>query len=239
MLMIQGGRQRQCDGLGRRDFLAIGGLSFGAAGFSLGGLLRAEAATPGTRPGHKALINVFLGGGPPHQDLFDLKPDAPSEVRGEFKPIATNVSGIQISEVFPRLATRMDKCAIIRSVVGCDGDHSSFQTNTGWNPASLRTLGGRPSIGAAVAKLHGPVDKAVPPFVGLAAKTAHGPWSDSGTAGFLGPSHGPFKPDGPDMANMQLKDLSLDRLSDRQRLLASVDRLRRDVDSSGTLAGMD
>ncbi len=103
MLMIQGGRQRQCDGLGRRDFLAIGGLSFGAAGFSLGGLLRAEAATPGTRPGHKALINVFLGGGPPHQDLFDLKPDAPSEVRGEFRPIATNVAGIQISEVFPRL----------------------------------------------------------------------------------------------------------------------------------------
>jgi len=239
MLMIRGGRHRQCDGLGRRDFLAIGGLSFGSAGLSLAGLLRAEAQAPGSRPGHKALINVFLGGGPPHQDLFDLKPDAPSEVRGEFKPIATNVPGIEISEVFPRLATRMDKCAIIRSVVGCDGDHSSFQTNTGWNPASLRTLGGRPSIGAAVAKLHGPVDKAVPPFVGLAAKTAHGPWSDSGTAGFLGPAYGPFKPDGPDMANMQLKDLSLDRLSDRQRLLASVDRLRRDVDSSGTLAGMD
>jgi len=239
MLMIQGGRQRQCDGLGRRDFLAIGGLSFGAAGFSLGGLLRAEAATPGTRPGHKALINVFLGGGPPHQDLFDLKPDAPSEVRGEFKPIATNVAGIQISEVFPRLATRMDKCAIIRSIVGCDGDHSAFQTNTGWTPANLRTLGGRPSIGAAVSRLRGPVDQAVPPFVGLAAKTQHGPWSDSGTAGFLGPAHGPFKPDGQGMANMQLKELSLERLSDRKQLLASVDRLRRDVDSSGTLSGMD
>ena len=239
MLMIQGGRQRQCDGLRRRDFLAIGGLSFGAAGFSLGGLLRAEAVTPGSRPGHKALINVFLGGGPPHQDLFDLKPDAPSEVRGEFKPISTNVAGIEISEVFPRLATRMDKCAIIRSIVGCDGDHSSFQTNTGWNPASLRTLGGRPSIGAAVSKLRGPVDQAVPPFVGLAAKTQHGPWSDSGTAGFLGPAHGPFKPDGPGMANMQLKDLSLERLADRKQLLAAVDRLRRDVDASGTLSGMD
>ena len=160
-------------------------------------------------------------------------------MRGEFKPISTNVAGIEISEVFPRLATRMDKCAIIRSIVGCDGDHSSFQTNTGWNPASLRTLGGRPSIGAAVSKLRGPVDQAVPPFVGLAAKTQHGPWSDSGTAGFLGPAHGPFKPDGPGMANMQLKDLSLERLADRKQLLAAVDRLRRDVDASGTLSGMD
>ena len=105
--------------------------------------------------------------------------------------------------------------------------------------SSLRTLGGRPSIGAAVAKLHGPVDRAVPPFVGLAAKTAHGPWSDSGTAGFLGPAYGAFKPDGPDMANMQLKELSLERLSDRKGLLTAIDTLRRDVDSSGTLEGMD
>ncbi|MFM7078068.1 MAG: DUF1501 domain-containing protein [Planctomycetaceae bacterium] len=242
MLMIRGGRQRFCDGMNRRDFLAVGGLSFGAGGLSLGGLFRAQAsaATAGASGlGHKAVINVFLGGGPPHQDMWDLKPDAPSEVRGEFSPIATNVPGIQICEVFPRLAARMDKCAIIRSIVGCDGDHSAFQTNTGWTPANLRTLGGRLSIGAAVSRLRGPVDQAVPPFVGLAAKTQHGPWSDSGTAGFLGPAHGPFKPDGQGMANMQLKELSLERLSDRKQLLASVDRLRRDVDSSGTLSGMD
>ena len=240
MLTIRGGRQRFCDGVSRRDFLAIGGLSFGSGGLSLGNLLRAEAAVGHpSRLGHKAVINVFLGGGPPHQDLWDLKPDAPSEVRGEFKPIATNVPGIQIGEVFPRLATRMDKVAVIRSIVGCDGAHASFQTNTGWTEASLRTLGGRPSIGAAIAKIQGPVDKAVPPFVGLAAKTQHGPWSDSGTAGFLGPAFGAFKPDGPDMANMQLKDMSLERLSDRKQLLSSMDRLRRDADASGTIAGMD
>ncbi|MFM8891954.1 MAG: DUF1501 domain-containing protein, partial [Planctomycetia bacterium] len=233
-----------CDRASRRHFLRIGALApVGAGGLSLGGLFKAQAASAatvgGSGLGHKAVINVFLGGGPPHQDMWDLKPDAPSEVRGEFSPIATNVPGIQICEVFPRLAARMDKCAIIRSIVGCDGAHAAFQTNTGWTEASLRTLGGRPSLGAAVAKIHGPVDRAVPPFVGLAAKTQHGPWSDSGTAGFLGPAYGAFKPDGPDMANMQLKEMSLERLADRKGLLSAIDTLRRDVDSSGTLQGMD
>ena len=239
MLTIRGGRQRYCDGVSRRDFLAIGGLSFGAAGLSLGGVLRADAAQGNSSQRHKSLINIFLGGGPPHQDMWDLKPDAPSEVRGEFKPIDTNVPGMQICEVVPRLASRADKCAIIRSVVGCDGAHAAFQTNTGWTEASLRSLGGRPSLGSAVAKIQGPVDKSVPPFVGLAAKTAHGPWSDSGAAGFLGPAYGAFKPDGPDMANMQLKDVSLERLADRRQLLSGVDRLRRDADASGIMGGMD
>ncbi|MFM8282503.1 MAG: DUF1501 domain-containing protein [Planctomycetaceae bacterium] len=241
MLTIRGGGGRFCDGVRRRDFLAIGGLSFGAGGLSLAGVLRAEAAHPGgsSRLRHKAVINVFLAGGPPHQDLFDLKTDAPSEVRGEFAPIATNVPGIRIGEVFPRLAARADKLAIIRSVVGCEGDHAAYQTNTGWPAANLRTLGGRPSLGAAVARLAGPVDPSVPPFVGLAEKTSHRPWSDSGTPGFLGPAYGPFRPDGPDRDNMTLKDMSLDRLGDRRRLLAAVDRLRRDADASGTIAGMD
>ncbi|NBV47226.1 MAG: DUF1501 domain-containing protein, partial [Planctomycetia bacterium] len=138
MLTIRGGGGRFCDGVSRRDFLAIGGLSFGAGGLSLAGVMRAQAAAP-TRSGlgHKAVINVFLGGGPPHQDLFDLKPDAPSEVRGEFAPIATSVPGIQICEVFPRLARRTDKLAIIRSVVGCEGAHAAYQTNTGWPESSL------------------------------------------------------------------------------------------------------
>jgi hypothetical protein len=241
MLMIRGGGGRFCDGVRRRDFLAIGGLSFGAGGLSLAGVLRAQAAqNPGpSGNSHKAVINVFLGGGPPHQDMFDLKPDAPSEIRGEFAPIATNVPGIQICEVFPRLAARADKLAIIRSVVGCEGAHAAYQTNTGWPEANLRTLGGRPSLGSAVARLVGPVDPSVPPFVGLAEKTSHRPWSDSGTPGFLGPAYGPFKPDGPDRDNMTLKDLSLERLGDRRRLLASVDRLRREADASGTIAGMD
>lgn len=232
---------RACDGTSRRQFLSIGGLSFGAGGLSLAGLLRAEAATSsGASPArHKAVINVFLAGGPPHQDLWDLKPEAPSEVRGEFRPIGTNVPGIEICEVFPRLAARMDRCAIIRSVVGCEGAHAGFQCMTGWPQASLRSIGGRPAMGSAVAKLQGPIDPSVPPFVGLAARTQHLPWSDAGTPGFLGPAYSPFKPDGPDLENMTLRSMSLERLADRRSLLASIDRLRRETDASGIMEGMD
>jgi len=242
MLTIFSGGQRMCDGVSRRQFLTIGGLTCGAGGLSLGGLLRAEdavAKTGGKPARHKALINVFLGGGPPHQDMWDLKPDAPSEIRGEFKPISTNVAGIQICEVFPRLAARMDRCAIIRSVVGCEGAHAGYQCMTGWPESNLKSLGGRPSMGASIAKLYGPVDRAVPPFVGLAAKTSHMPWSDSGTAGFLGPAYSPFKPEGPDRDNMTLKGMPLDRLADRRRLLTSLDKLRRDADATGIMEGMD
>ena len=246
MLTIRGAGsgRRFCDGLSRRDFLAIGGLSWGAGGLSLAGLWRAEQAQAAPAPGdkvprHKSVINIFLAGGPPHQDLWDLKTEAPSEIRGEFKPIQTNVPGIQICEVFPLLAQRIDSCAIIRSVVGCELAHDAVQCMTGWPAASLRSIGGRPSLGAAVARIQGPTDPAVPPFVGLTAKTQHPPWADPGQPGFLGPAHGAFRPDGPDLDNMLLKDLSLERLADRRTLLSSVDRLRRDADASGIMAGMD
>jgi hypothetical protein len=243
MLTLYGQAGRWCDGVSRRGFLTIGGLSVGGTALPLAGILRAEesAAVAGrAHPRrHKALINVFLAGGPPHQDMWDLKPDAPSEIRGEFKPIGTNVPGIQICEVFPKLAARADKLAIIRSVVGCEGAHAGFQSLTGWSESNLKSIGGRPSIGAAMAKLKGPVERSVPPFVGLAARTQHVPWSDAGTAGFLGPAYAPFKPEGPDMENMSLKSLPLDRLSDRRRLLASMDKLRRDADATGILEGMD
>src|SRR5262245_46862183 len=106
MLTILGPRTRYCDGLSRRHFLKIGALSFGATTLTLSDLFRAaaHAATEGKPAGskHKAVINVFLGGGPPHQDMWEIKTEAPAEIRGEFKPIATKVPGIQISEVFPR-----------------------------------------------------------------------------------------------------------------------------------------
>jgi hypothetical protein len=100
-------------------------------------------------------------------------------------------------------------------------------------------MGGRPSLGAVVSKLQGPVDPAVPPFVGLAEKTKEIRWSDSGKPGFLGTAHSPFKPDGAGMANMKLTELSFDRLHDRRSLLAAIDTFRRDADQSGTMAGMD
>src|SRR5262249_44896043 len=156
-------------------------------------------------------------------------------IRGEFKPIATSVPGIQIGEVFPKLASLMHKSVVIRSVVGARGGHDAVQCMSGWGQRSLSSVGGRPSMCARVSELQGPTDAAVPPFVGLAARTQHMPWSDAGTAGFLGTAHAPFKPDGPGMSDLTLKGTSLEQLGDRKRLLESFDSLRRDIDSSGQL----
>jgi hypothetical protein len=124
-------------------------------------------------------------------------------------------------------------------VVGSKDRHESYQCLSGWIPDDLKTLGGRPSIGGAVSKLQGHVDPAVPPFVGLAERSSHVPWSDCGSAGFLGASHGAFKPDGPGIENMKLNGISLERLQDRKRLLTSLDAMRRDIDTSGVIEGMD
>src|SRR5262245_22024604 len=119
MLTIFGHKHRCCDSVNRRGFLKIGGFAMGYfGGVGLDDLFRAQAATGSASKSHKAVINVFLGGGPPHQDMWDIKVDAPTEIRGEFNPIATKVSGIEICEVFSRIASQMDKFVAIRSVVG-------------------------------------------------------------------------------------------------------------------------
>src|SRR5262245_54392087 len=220
MLTVHGRPQRFCDGIPRRSFLKIGAFAFGAAQFSLADVLRAEESIG--KSSHKAVINVFLGGGPPHQDMWDIKTEAPSEIRGEFKPIATSVPGIQIGEVFPKIASLMDRCVVIRSIVGASGGHDAWQCMAGF-PAknTLSSIGGRPSIGSVAAKVLGPVDPSVPPFVGLSAKTQHMPWSDSGNPGFLGTAYAPFKPDGPGMSDLTLKGTALEQLGDRKRLLSS------------------
>src|SRR5262245_32125181 len=239
MLSIFGRSSRLCDGVSRRSFLRIGGLGITTGCLTLSDIFRAEAAAGVTGTRHKAVINVFLGGGPPHQDMWEIKTEAPDGIRGEFKPINTKVTGIQIGECFPRIAARADKCVFIRSVVGARDDHSAFQCNTGWMRDSLAALGGRPSVGAAVSKIQGPVDASVPPFVGLAKRTQHAPWSDPGTAGFLGVAHAPFKPDGEGMDNLVLKGVALDQLGDRRKLLTSFDNLKREADAAGQLKGLD
>ncbi len=239
MLTIQGGRvEGGCDGLSRREFIRVGALTMGGLGtLSLADILRGEARA-GVRTPHKAVINIFLGGGPPHQDLWEIKTEAPSEIRGEFKPIATRVPGVTICEVFPKLASLMDKAAVIRSVVGAVDRHESFQCYTGWSPESLRSIGGRPCLGSVVSRLRGPVDPSVPPFVGLAERTQHMPWSDPGATGFLGSTHAPFKPDGPALENMKPR-ITGEHLANRRKLLARFDALKQDRDSGGVLAGAD
>ena len=121
---------------------------------------------------------------------FSIKPDAPSEIRGPFSPIGTNVPGIQLCELFPQLAKITDKLAFIRSIVGATGDHYAYQCLTGKNHRETQPRGGWPSIGSVVAKLEGPVSAAVPPAVGLSPKTQHRPWGDNGQPGFLGAEYG-------------------------------------------------
>jgi hypothetical protein len=239
MLTIYGQKNPYCDGVSRRSFLKIGGLGVGAGALTLADIFRLEAKAGNGQSRHRSVINIFLGGGPPHQDMWDIKTEAPKEIRGEFKPIATKVNGIQIGEVFPKIAAMMDKFAIIRSVVGASGGHDAVQCMSGWTPRDMAAMGGRPSIGAFTARVQGPADPAVPPFVGLASRCGHMPWADPGQAGFLGTAYAPFKPDGPGMANLTLRGMTLEQLKNRRRLLSSFDAMRRDLDISGQARGMD
>ncbi|NBU42065.1 MAG: DUF1501 domain-containing protein, partial [Planctomycetia bacterium] len=240
MLSIVGGTQprgRMCDGIARRQFLTIGGLAGlgGVGGLSMPELLRAESA--GGTLQRKSVIMIFLPGGPPHQDMFDLKPDAPSEVRGEFRPIATNVPGIQMCELLPRLARITDKLAIVRSIVGATGDHYSFQCMTG-RSHQRQPSGGWPELGSVVAKLEGATTPATPAYVGLSPRMQHTPYN-SGKPGFLGPAYAPFQPNGDAKGDLVLSGLTLERLGDRGRLQAALDTFNRKVDATGLMDGMD
>ena len=228
-----------CDRLSRRSFLTIGGMA--AGGITLSQVLRAEASE--AKRSHKAIINVFLPGGPPHQDMWDIKADAPSEIRGPFEAIKTNVSGIEICEMFPKIASVADKCVFIRSMVGATGGHDSYQCMMG-RTLTPAPAGGWPAGGAWISKLLGPVNPSVPPHLSLCYRTDHSPWGYDGEGGFLGIAHAPFKLVGgrnetSKTDNMVLKGITLERLQDRNRLLGALDSLKREVDSTGKMAGLD
>ena len=237
MLKIFGASSgKLCDGVSRRDFLQVGALGMG--GLALPQLLEAQALA-GTGKSHKAVIMVYMVGAPPHQDMYDLKMDAPSEIRGPFQPIKTNVPGIEICEHLPRLARIMDKLVPLRSVHGSpDGDHDSFICYTGRHKRT-QPPGGWPAIGSVVSKFQGGANKSVPPFVGLAPKAGHPPYGSPGHPGCLGVPHAAFRPAGDGMSDLKLNEISPDRLNDRRSLLTSFDRFRRDVDNSGAVSGLD
>jgi hypothetical protein len=214
---------RYCDGISRRSFLQVGAM--GVGGMTLADLYRAEAAG-GVGSSHKAVINVHLGGGPSHQDMFDLKPEAAKEFRGEFSPISTNVSGIDICEHFPSLAQSADKFAVIRSLTNMIADHSDHHTQTGYDRASLRNVGGRPSIGSVTAKLLGSTAGA-PPFVSYNGQYP----------GYLGPIYKPYRPQGGDLKLSG--QMTAERLQSRTELLGYLDGLRRDADHTGQIEAVD
>lgn len=234
MLTIPGRQSKFCDGISRRSFLKIGALGMG--GLALPELLRAESQS-GIGKSHKSIIMIYLPGGPPHQDMFDLKLDAPSEIRGEFKPISTRIPGVQICEHLPLMAGMMDKLVPIRSVVGAVDEHTDFQCLTG-RLARNQPPGGWPSFGAVVSKLQGGLTPAIPPFIGLEPRMQHKPYN-AATAGFLGVGHRSFHPEGSGKSDMTLNGITLERLADRKALLKSFDQFRRDVDGSGLMEGLD
>jgi hypothetical protein len=233
MFTLLGPKSRYCDGLSRRSFLRVGALGLG--GLTLPQLLRSEAAA-GKPRGHKSVILVYLSGGLAHQDSFDLKPDAPSEVRGEFKPIASNVPGVQVCELLPRMAQCMDKAALLRSITGLADEHSSWQNMTGERmDAAKRDM--KPHLGSVVSKLQGPVDPLIPPFIDLFPTMQHKPYN-SPSAGNLGRSAAATRVDGDEVGIMKNLSVPAERLSDRKQLLEALDSYRRQADSSDRY-GMD
>lgn len=236
MLSIYGNKQRLCDGISRREAMRIGALGMG--GLTLPGLLRAEQQA-GIKQSHKAVIMIYLVGAPPHQDMYDLKMDAPAEIRGEFNPIDTSIPGIQICEHMPGMAKVMDKCVALRSVVGSpDGAHDSFICYTGRSTRNQPT-GDWPSIGSVVSKVQGPVNRSVPPFVGLAPDAGHPPYGSPGHPGYLGVGHAAFRPSGPAKDDMVLNGISENRLQDRKSLLAAVDTVKSNAANEKLFDGLD
>lgn len=210
--------------LSRRSFLSVGGLGI----LSMPQILQAQKIN-GTS--HKAVINIFLGGGPPHQDMWDIKTEAPAEIRGPFKPIPTSVAGLQIGECFPEIASIFDKFTAIRSVVGSDGSHDGHQCVTGWSRKDMVSGTSYPAIGACASKILGSVDPAVPVAVGLADPTSHAPWSEAGGAGYLGDTHKPFKPNGEMMEDLKL-NLEVERFKNRKDLLNGFASLNKTIDQA-------
>ncbi len=230
-----GAARSLCDGVSRRDFLRIGGLALG--GLTLPDLLAAEAAQ-GAGGTTKSVIMVYLVGGPPHQDMWDLKPNAPKEVAGPMRPIGTNVPGVEVCDLFPQLAQRADRFALIRSIVDSQADHDAHQCYSGQRPGRTAPGGGWPQFGSVVSKVLGPANRAVPPFASLCYPCTHGPYNEPGP-GFLGVGQTPFQFRGPTRQDMVLQGVTSDRLGDRRALLTGIDRFRREVERSQAFGGLD
>jgi hypothetical protein len=233
---------RLCNGISRRRFLSAGTL--GVAGLTLGDVFRLKAhGAVRAEATHKAIIMVFLNGGPSHIDMYDPKPDAPAEIRGWFKAIPTNVPGIRFSELMPLQAKIADKLAIVRGLENNTTHEfdSLFRGERGPNAK-------RPVFGSVVSRLLKGDGSSLPrkgtgmpPYVAIVPENSRlGASCDPGDSSYLGAGYRPFVPTGPARDNLRLcPEISLERLADRKALLHSLDTLRRDLDASGDLTGMD
>ncbi len=253
---FHGSPVRHCDGVQRRSFLKAGAFGFGA--LTLADLLRSEA-TAGIRSSNKAIINIHLDGGPPQMDLIDPKPDAPSEIRGEFRPLRTSIPGLHLTELLPRLAANAGKYAFLRSLVGADGKHDAFQCQSGFTEKDLASEGGRPAMGCVLNKLLGRPSDTAPGFVDLLQGRPF--VRNSARPGFLGATNSAYRPDISHLFPLALsvgmkaevaqrsygrseslalsQGMSVGRLENRLSLRQALDSFRRDLDTSGSMDALD
>ncbi|MDA1164602.1 MAG: DUF1501 domain-containing protein [Planctomycetota bacterium] len=248
MLTITGPQSRFCDGISRRSWMQIGALGLG--GLALPEILRGESGS-GQVGQAKGIIMVLLPGGPSHLDMYDLKPDAPTEIRGEFQPISTSVPGIEICELMPRLAANAQKLTFLRSLMGFKNDHNTHWCSTGWEshpPMPSSPIipgyppGDWPSLGAVLSKQFGPRVTGVPPTVDLSSVDPDARFilrTDPGQCGYLGAAHAGFQVQAVDRENIMLNGASLNRLSNRRALLNSFDQFRKEVDRANSSDGID
>jgi hypothetical protein len=250
MFRIDAGQSaKYCDGMSRRSFLQLG--VAGMASATLGDVLRARAESP-NRVGRKntSVILLWLDGGPSHLDLYDLKPEAPAEYRGFWKPIRTNVPGIEISELFPKQARVADKFSIVRSLHHNNGDHFSgghwMLTGRGGRVSGAKQEGECPSIGSIVAKVRGPNRLGMPAYIAIPYAMSIGLRPGYFGANYLGMPYNPFETNGdPSQANFQVSNLQLaggltvGKLEDRRSLLSRFDEVRRTIDETGTFDALD
>ena len=237
-------------GATRRRVLQIGAL----AGFGLPQLLRAAESTAGSaRVRAKSIIFLHQFGGASHHDTFDMKPAAPEKIRGEFRPIASSLPGLEVCELLPRMARVADKLCLVRSVNHGTGSHNSaaYYSLTGHKPlidivTANATATDFPAYGAIVDKL-APSERRVPTAVSLPTMIADGPFRTPGEfAGFLGKRHDPlFVTKDPSRADFKVDELSLplevplDRAGDRRSLLAGLASYSRLNESIAAVRGMD
>ena len=232
MLSIFGQGTRLCDGITRREMLRVGGLAIG--GLTLADVLRSQDAAGAEKSKRsKSVIMVWLRGGPSHIDMVDMKPEAPPEIRGEFRPTMTNVSGIQICDLMPRQAKLMDKLAIIRGIKSNDlGDHTPHYIITG-SP----DRGKHPAFGSVVSYLQPRRADGLPPYVSLMYKPPG--LYDNEAPLYTGHANRPFVPRAEGLDNLSLaRGIEASRLDNRHGLLQQLDTIRRDVDSR-SFTGID
>ncbi len=225
----------------RRDFLRVGGLS--TFGLSLSGYLQAAQQAPANRRKDRAksVILVYLGGGLSHHDSFDMKPDAPEEIRGKYRPIASNVPGLQVGELLPRMARTMDKVCLVRSGAH-NNDHHETATNWAMSGRFGSAFGDYPAMGAVAAHETG-FTGTLPPYVAIPRNPSF-TW-ELGKSAFLGGRYESFKAGDPSQADYKVQDVAPSepitgkRAARRQTLLETVDGLAQKVHANDQIATYD